>query len=244
MTQSRGPSVRPAHARDTDATAFTLILSELVSRIPGAHSAALVDGDGESVDYTGRAAPFDVKVAAAHFRIVIDETRALAPFQALSTLVVRGSAKSFVARVLPDGYAIVVLLGRRAGFSALRALDVCERSLVAEAGLTPRAVPPWTVVTVDCDVRKRPTRVASPGSVGYDVEVLGSVLGLPHNERAFRVRLETGAEVMLVRERGGTWYADEPIDFTRSRGTVPVPAAAGSFGLQRGEPRRYRPERR
>jgi hypothetical protein len=216
MTRTGGQSVRPVHARDTDATAFTFILAELVTRIPGAHSAALVDGDGESVDYTGRAAPFDVKVAAAHFRIVIDETRARVPFGSLSTLVVRGSTKSFVVRVLPDNYAVVVLLGKRAGFSAVRALDVCERSLVAEAGLTPRPVPLWTVVAVDSDARRRPLRIASPdGSTGCGVEVLGSVLGLPRRERAFRVRLETGAEVMLVRERGGTWYAEEPIDLNR-----------------------------
>jgi len=44
MTRSGWQSVRPVHARDTDATAFTLILTELISRIPGAHSAALVDG--------------------------------------------------------------------------------------------------------------------------------------------------------------------------------------------------------
>jgi hypothetical protein len=218
MTRSVWQSVRPVHARDTDATAFTLILTELISRIPGAHSAALVDGDGESVDYTGRAAPFDVKVAAAHFRIVVDETRTSTSFSSLRTLVVRGAAKSFVVRVLPDDYAVVVLLGKRAGFSAMRALDVCERALVAEARLTPRPLPPWTVVTVDCDARNRPTRVLSPGnSAGYGAEVLGSVLGLPHRDRAFRVRLETGAEVMLVRERGGTWYAEEPIDFTRPR---------------------------
>jgi hypothetical protein len=216
MTRSGGQSVRPAHARDTDATAFTFILGELVSRIPGAHSAALVDGDGESVDYTGRAVPFDVKVAAAHFRIVIDETRATAPFQRLHTLVVRGAKKSFVVRVLPDDYAIVVLLGKRAGFSPMRALDVCERSLVAEAGLTQRSLPPWTVVVVDCDRKKRPVRVASPGkNTGYEVEVLGAVLGLPFPDRAFRVRLASGAEVMLVRELGGTWYAEEPIDFDR-----------------------------
>jgi hypothetical protein len=216
MTRSGGHSVRPAHPRDTDATAFTFILTELISRIPGAHSAALVDGDGESVDYTGRAAPFDVKVAAAHFRIVIDETRASDSFRSLQTLVVRGAMKSFLVRVLPDDYAVVVLLGKRAGFSAMRAFDVCERALVAEAGLTPRALPPWTVVLVDCDARRRPARVTAPGgSRGYRVEVLGSIPGLPHRDRAFRVRLETGAEVLLVRERSGTWYSEEPIDFTR-----------------------------
>jgi hypothetical protein len=214
MSKSGGLSVRPVHARDTDATAFTSILTDLIQRIPGAHSAALVDGLGESVDYTGRVAPFDVKVAAAHYRIVIDEVRARAPFQGLRAIVVRGSRGSFIARVLPDDYAVVVLLGKRAGFGGTRAFDVCERALVAEAGLSPRVVPTWSVVAVECDARRRPTRVMSlDGSRSLSVDVLGTLLGLPNRERAFRVRLESGAEVLLVRELGGTWYAEEAVDF-------------------------------
>jgi hypothetical protein len=216
MTLRSGLSARPAHARDTDATAFTSILTDLIARIPGAHSAALVDGLGESVDYTGRFAPFDVKVAAAHYRIIIDEVRARAPFVNLRTLVVRGSSGSFIARLLPDDYAVVVLLGKRAGFGGLRAFHVCERALVAEAGLTPRPVPAWSVVAVECDARRRPIRVLSfDRKQSLRADVLGTLLDQPNRERAFRVRLESGAEVMLVRERGGTWYAEEPIDFMR-----------------------------
>jgi hypothetical protein len=212
-------SARPLSARDTDATAFTAILGDLVSRIPGAHSAALVDSLGESVDYTGSALPFDIKVAAAHFRVVVDETRAWTPFRDLRTLVVRGAVKSFVVRVLPDDYAVVVLLGRRAGFSPMRALDACERALVAEAGLAGRPVGLWTCVAVECDARKRPKRVTPlEGEGGTGVEVLGSMKGLPNGDRAFRVRLDTGEEVLLVRERGGIWYAEEPIDFGRRGG--------------------------
>jgi len=212
-------SSRPLSARDTDATAFTAILGDLISRIPGAHSAALVDSQGESVDYTGSALPFDVKVAAAHFRIVIDEVRALASFREVRTLVVRSRVKSFVVRVLPDDFAIVVMLGRRAGFSPMRALDACERALVAEAGLELRPVGAWTCVAVDCDSRKRPKRVAPlEGEGGTGVEVLGSMKGLPNGDRAFRVRLDTGEEVLLVRERGGIWYSEEPIDFRRLPG--------------------------
>jgi hypothetical protein len=133
------------------------------------------------------------------------------------TLVVRGAVKSFVVRVLPDDFAVVVLLGRRAGFSPMRALDACERALVAEAGLAERPVGAWTCVAVDCDGRRRPKRVAPlEGKGGTGVEVLGSMKGLPNGDRAYRVRLDTGEEVLLVRERGGIWYAEEPIDFARS----------------------------
>jgi hypothetical protein len=218
LSERPGPraSARPISLRDTDATAFTAILTDLISRIPGARSAALVDPQGETVDYTGESLPFDVKLAAAHFRIVIDEARAFTTFRDLRTVVVRGNVKSFVARVLPDHYAVVVLLGRRAGFSPMRALDACERALVAEAGLTARPVGLWTCIAVDCDARRRPMRVAPlEGEGGASVDVLGSIIGLPNGDRAFRVRLETGEEVLLVRERGGIWYAEEPIDFAR-----------------------------
>jgi hypothetical protein len=209
-------SRRLQHPRDTDATAFTDILADLISRIPGAQSAALVDPDGESVDYTGKAPPFDVKLAAAQFRVTFDELRAAAPWREAHTLVVRGATRSFLVRALPDGYAVVVVLSKRAGFSAsLRALSVCSRALEAEASLTsdrPRSL--WTPVEVRYDARRRPARVSNAKeALGYSLEVLGSVRGLPNRDRAFRVRLENGAEVMLVRERGGIWYSEEPIDF-------------------------------
>jgi hypothetical protein len=204
--------------RDTDATAFTGILADLIAHIPGARSAALVDPDGESVDYTGKAAPFDVKLAAAQLRVTFDELRAPVFWREARTLVVRGATKSFLVQALPDGYALVVILAKRAGFSAsLRALSVCARALEAEAGLTnDQSWGLWTRVAVRCDPGWRPVSVSgSKGGASYLVEVLGSVMGLANRDRAFRVRLETGAEVTLVRERGGIWYSEEPIDFAR-----------------------------
>jgi hypothetical protein len=207
----------PLHPRDTDATAFTSILAELIAHIPGAHSAALVDPDGESVDYTGRVPPFDAKLAGAQFRVTFDELRARPFWRDVKTLVVRGSTKSFLVRALADGYAIVVIMGKRSGFSpSARALSVCQRALENEAGLSGeyplRLCMP---VAVNCDSRRKPTSVASPrGGASRPLEVLGSVMGLANRERGFRVRLDTGAEVILVRERGGAWYSEEPIDFS------------------------------
>jgi hypothetical protein len=124
---------------------------------------------------------------------------------------------SFIARLLPDDYAVVVLLSKRAGFGGMRAFDVCERALVAEAGLSPRPLSPWTVVNVTCDARRRPDRVLSKGrDKSLRADVLGVIRGKQGRERAYRVRLESGAEVMLVRELGGTWYADEEVDFSGS----------------------------
>ncbi len=211
-------SPRSLHPRDTDATAFTSILADLIARIPGARAAALVDPDGESVDYTGKALPFDVKLAAAQFRVTFDELRAAALWREARTLLVRGAKKSFLVRALPDGYAVVVVLAKRAGFSSsLRALSVCAQALGAEAGLTvERPLGRWMSVDVVCSKLRRPTSVSRPtGGPRYGLDVLGSVRGLASGDRAFRVRLETGAEVTLIRERGGAWYSEEPIDFAR-----------------------------
>ncbi len=196
-----------------DASPFARILGELVARIPGAHAAALVDSEGETVDYAaGRADPFEVKVAAAHLRIVLNEI-ARSPLGHPTSLVVRGTHASFLARSLPDGYAVVVMLRKRAGFaSTSRALTVCERRLHAEANWPPvERRGAWYPVYVRAEAGARPKFVGAAGSRGEPVEVLGAVMGLARGERGFRVRLASGVELTLVREPGGFWYADEPV---------------------------------
>lgn len=195
-----------------DASPFARILGELVARIPGAYAAALVDALGETVDYAaGRADPFDVKVAAAHLRIVIDEV-SRSPLGPPTSLVVRGTEASFLVRSLPDGYAVVVLLRKRAGFaSTSRALTVCERRLHAEANWPPVQRGSWYPVYVRAEAGARPKFVGAAGARGEPVEILGAVVGLPRGERGFRVRLASGVELTLVREPGGFWYADEPV---------------------------------
>ena len=64
----------PGHARDGQKrTGFTACLETLVETSAGCLGAVLVDGEGETVDYAGRLAPYDVKLAAAHFQIVLRE---------------------------------------------------------------------------------------------------------------------------------------------------------------------------
>ena len=201
--------------RDTEATAFTTILSELIGRIPGARAAALVDRDGESVDYAGALSPFDVKIAAAHWQIVLGELEPVKIFTGARHVVVRGLKKSFILHSLGDGYAVVVVLGARGGFApSTRAFVVFERALLVEAGIgSARSGPVWTPALVEQDARARPISIAmARGAPRQPVDVLGAVMGLGRGERGFRIRLATGFETMLVREPGGTWYTDEPID--------------------------------
>jgi hypothetical protein len=192
-----------------DATPFTAILEQALARIPGAYASALVDTGGETVDYAGLADPFDVKVAAAHLRICLHQLHEYGALGEPRWIVVRGAKKSIMTRALADGYALVVLLRKRAGFTASRrAFAACARALAAEAGWSFREEDPiWYPVDVESDKRGRPKRVGE-----YPVDVLGAVMGLPHAERGYRVRTEAGTELTLVREPRNCWYADEQVD--------------------------------
>lgn len=214
MKSGRADARAPAHgpgSRDMDASAFSHILEELIGRLPGAFACALVDQLGETVDYAGACDPFDVKFAAAHLRILLDQVARWAVLGEPRSVVVRGQQRSFVARQLPDGYALVVLFRRRAGFSASRrAFASCERSLAREAGWHLSIEDTvWHPTSVETDRRGRPTVI---GPERLRVEVLGSVQGLPAFERGFRVRTADGSELTLVREPRRCWYSDEALE--------------------------------
>jgi hypothetical protein len=193
--------------RDQGESAFASILGDLVLRLPGARAAALVDVDGETVDYASRADPFGIKLAAAHWRIVLREAQAaLGETCVLSVLAER---RSFLVKALPQGYALILALSCGAHAATLgRALPVCVRRLSEEAGWPSPGPLSWHPVEVLSDERGRPRAVESPpDSLG--LEILGSVVGgLARCERGWRVRWGRG-DATLVREASGHWYADE-----------------------------------
>lgn len=199
---------RPPTPRDTERTAFATIMEALIARVPGAYACTLVDQLGESVDYAGCVDPFDARIAAAHLRIVLDHVDRFAVLGAPRWIIVLGRKGSAIVRALPEGYALVVLLRRRAGFTASeRAFAACEYALSVEAGwLIPADRPIWRAVEVETNARGRPARI---GPSRVDVEVLGSILGLSSRERGYRVRTADGTELNLVREPLRQWYSDE-----------------------------------
>ncbi len=202
-----------------DESTFSRILEELLGRIPGAQGTVLVDNEGESVDYAGWADTFELRVCAAHWKIVLNEVNTQPSLGKARSLVVRSTKRSFFCHVLPDGYALVVLLGRRAGFAAsARAIAVCERALCKEAGWdVVTAGRPWYVVGVTTDARRRPVAVRTGTAADLPeipIEVLGRLVAVNRAERGYRARLANGAEVTLVREPGGNWYADEDLAAT------------------------------
>jgi hypothetical protein len=202
--------------RDQRESAFTSILAGLVERIPGARAAALVDRDGETVDYSGEIDSYAMRLAAAHWRLVLDQMRGQPAFHSVHWIAVRGGRTSYLVHDLPEEYALVVAVARAAGFFGWRrAVAACARALGDEAGWTWVGVR-WFPAQVTADPRRRPHLVLVDGQP-CAVEILGTLAGgLGRRERGWRVRLETGVEATLVRESGGIWYSDEPIDSARS----------------------------
>ena len=211
LSPALAPFGGPLVVRDTDATPFTSILADLLEAVPGAYAVALVDAEGETVDYTGRGDTFDLRVAAAHLQLVLQGVDRFNALGSTRWITVRGRKKSIAATVLPEGYALTFLLRPRSAFAiSTRALHVCMRALAEEAGWKElgEGGGTWFPVSVATDRRGRPVRL---GEKGTDVEVLGALVGLSRRERGFRVRTANGSEFMLVREAGQRWYADEAV---------------------------------
>jgi hypothetical protein len=180
-------------------------------------AAALVDAGGETVDYAGGLDPFDIKVTAAEWAIVLMLLRSsrIGDWARTDELVVRGQRRSFFARSLDDGYAIVLSLLPRAFGVSPRGLSEAVRELCAEAGMSVpaslrREKERWSRVQVRSASRdrRRPAALWIGGTWSV-VEVLGRwTADLGPREVGYRARLPSGAEVTLVREPLGRWYVD------------------------------------
>jgi hypothetical protein len=212
-------SRRTLVGREQQVTPFNTILLGLCDAT-AALGAALVDAQGEAVDFAGRLDPFDIKVAAAEWRIVLDLVRgsSVASWPETQELLVRGTRASFAVICLEAGYAFVVLLPRRAFGLSPRAVAEAVRDLSREAGLaTPKRGDGlrWSRAEVQPSPRdeRRPHAIWRQGQWS-PVVVLGRYRegDLPHCEVGYRVRTEPGHEFTLVREPLGVWYADDSPD--------------------------------
>ncbi len=229
---------RAHSARDQVESAFSAILSALVEAVPLAAGAALVDAEGETVDYAGYLDPFDLKVAAAHFGVVLHDIRSFRPMKEVKEIRVRAKKRAYLLRVLDSDYSLILVLHKYSGFSvSRRALRETESRLCIEAGLEQTDLDPiWYRVEVETALG-RPLRLRAPSQYAelklpvsarapstirpltemrdpltwVDVEVIGALMGTPSKERGFRVRLANGAEMTLIREPNRLWFVDEPL---------------------------------
>jgi hypothetical protein len=216
---------RPSHApRDQQESPFARILGVLVASVPGAKAAALVDSQGETVDYAGAASPFDARVMAAEWRVVLQRARGQRSLSTVRWFIVGARRGTYLVHALPDGYALAMLLSPRAGFVGWhRAVALCVGELGAEAGW-PNPSPTglsWRPVQIRADRLGRP-RSLRLGRALHRIEILGKIvrqtrggeglLAAPWapGEQGWRVLVAgIGIEVTLLREPGGRWYADE-----------------------------------
>jgi hypothetical protein len=207
---------RVAIDRDQEASPFSAILWRLCEGC-SAHAAALVDQEGETVDYAGRISPYEIRVAAAELRLVLAFTRTadVPGFSNVNEIRVRTGQRSYAIIGLGDGYAIVLELVRHSFSLSPRALLQATRELEAEAGIE-SVLRPGGTRWLRIRVRPSPLDARRPEAVWLDgawqaVTVLGRYRtgDLARRERGYLARLASGAEFSLVREPLGVWFADD-----------------------------------
>ncbi len=202
--------------RDQATTPFGATLLRLCDGT-GAMGAALVDYVCETVDYAGTADPYDIRVAAAEWRLILRllQDSPVPNWPDTYEMLVAAKSQSFAVAALLEGYAIVLQLLPYCFKVSPRAINEAVREISREAGLD---VPAdftrehWSRVEVKSVAkdRRRPQAVWI-GSSWSSVELLGryDATHLERGEVGYRARLGNGEEVNLVRERMGRWYAED-----------------------------------
>ena len=207
---------RVAIDRDQEASPFSAILWRLCEGC-AAHAAALVDKEGETVDYAGRISPYEIRVAAAELRLVLAFTRtaAVPGFCDVNEIRIRTGLRSYAIVGLGDGYAIVLELLRHSVSLSRRALAQAMRELELEAGIS-SVLHPGSTRWSRVQVRPSPEDARRPDAIWLEgswqqVTVLGRYRSadLARRERGYLTRLQNGAEFSLVREPLGYWFVDE-----------------------------------
>jgi hypothetical protein len=217
MSEQDGPqSTRGGQSRSP----FTTILEQFCQSVVGGMAAGLADEEGECVDL---AAPpvsvsadgaqnvggYVVKLAAAHWQLVMREAVEKHTLGGIRQLWVNGESFGCVVVGLFEGY-VLVLLCTPAALPAVsqRAIRQCEVELSLEAGWpVPRPeLAMWKRVGVMVDGKGLPQalRYAQQWHPGLQVtEILATVTGF---ERGYRVCHDGETELDLVRDAAGFWY--------------------------------------
>lgn len=201
--------------RDQSPSGFAAPLGRLCDALP-AVAAAVVDSEGETVDYAGFVEPFSIKVAAAEMQLLLSQM-ASCGFDAWACaheVVIRARGGTFAGLRLAEHYSLIVQLAHGSFAFSHRALSEAIRELCAEAVLEP---PRWLggEQWLRVDVQDDGTEARRPLAVWIQkawspLTVIGRYQGheLLPRELAYRVQLDDGQETTLVRERLGKWYSD------------------------------------
>ncbi|MFO0550815.1 MAG: roadblock/LC7 domain-containing protein [Polyangiaceae bacterium] len=205
--------------RDQVESPFHHLLAEFLRSVPFARGAAIVDFEGETVDYAGTLDPFELRVAAATFQLLLADLRGSRHFNNVEQVASRMGRAGYLVRVLDPSYSLLVVLRKLGTFEvSTRILVELESRILHEAGLPTRRPPAWYHVEVEVpEHARKPTRLRPPQwsqqtDPWVSLEVLGTLVGSKEGERVYRVRLASGAECNLLREATRLWFVDEPIE--------------------------------
>ncbi len=210
-------SRRSIAPRDQSPSGFAAPLGRLCDAL-GAVAAAVVDPEGETVDYAGSLDPFAIRVVAAELQLLMGAL--VQPefdgWSGCREVVIRARGASYAAVALADGYGLVMQLSYRAFSFSRRALNEAIREISEEAALD---LPEWVCREhwLRIDVQDDESKAHRPSAVWLKhrwcpVQVLGRYQGAEGEsspvEVGYRVRFDDGQEITMVRERFGRWYAD------------------------------------
>jgi len=212
------PSVRDGQLR----SGFTPILERLIASCVGGIAAMLVDEEGEGVDLAARAGPvrptgFDIRISGAHWQIVLRQASEQPTLGPIGQLWIRADRAEYVIHGMPYGYVVCIIcrLGALDNVSS-RALRQAEVELCREACWDiPRPyMPYWRRARVQTDAKGRPSSMrVIPDEEGWSgpATVIEDPSLASRFERTYRVApvARADADVLLVRERTGFWYATD-----------------------------------
>jgi hypothetical protein len=208
-----GLSVMPA--RDMDASPFSRILGEFLTLHRGVTGAALVDHDGETVDYSGKIEAYDLRVLGAVMQVT---ERAIGEAVAeragpLRAFAFGSPSKVFIYCTLQDGYGLALQGPPDCVFEPdSKAVRYVAHLLSLEAGWASSApMGLWHRAAVELDAAKKPCKLHqvhdTPGEGALGLDVLGTFLD--GEDWGARIRLSNGAECNIAQDIDGVWYVDE-----------------------------------
>ena len=115
---------------------FKTLLTKLVEAVPGASGAILADWEGESVEHHSFGDPFDMKVTAAHWCIVLTLVKGLKESFATGPVregVISTDQQHVIVGAIGDDYALVMTMNKEAlPLVALRSFRETARLLKKE----------------------------------------------------------------------------------------------------------------
>jgi predicted regulator of Ras-like GTPase activity (Roadblock/LC7/MglB family) len=115
---------------------FKTLLTKLVEAVPGAIGAILADWEGESVEQFSQVDPFEMKVTAAHWGILLTRLKGLQekyPTGRVLQSLISTDEQHVIVGAIGDDYALVMTMNRDAlPLVALRSFRETARLLNKE----------------------------------------------------------------------------------------------------------------